>query len=132
MKTSQFLTGSAFALALGIGACTPMTQSAARNAMSDARPDRATLVVENNNWADMTLYLVRDGSRMRLGSAPSMSRSQFVITGAMLNGAGEVRIMADPLGGSRAWTSAPILVAPGNQVRFRLENNVSLSTYAVY
>ena len=128
MRTKQFLTSVAFELAFGVGACTPMT----RNAMSNARSERTTLMVENNNWSDLTLYLVRDGSRHRIGSAPSMTQSVFVISSALLSGTGEIRIMADPIGSRQAWTSQPFMVSPGSKIRFRFENNVNLSTYAVY
>ena len=32
---------------------------------------RTVVHVTNNNWSDMTIYLVRDGSQQRLGSVPS-------------------------------------------------------------
>jgi hypothetical protein len=125
----NYLTSAAFALAFGTVACAPMARNADTGGLGT---ERTTMVVENNNWSDMTVYLLRDGVRTRLGAVSSMSRSTFVLSNAMLAGSGELRVLADPLGSPHKWTSQPILLNPGSQVRFRLENNVSLSTYSVY
>ncbi|MEX2281351.1 MAG: hypothetical protein WEE89_02560 [Gemmatimonadota bacterium] len=129
MRMRNYLTSATFALAVGSVACAPMASHTNAGGMAT---ERTTMLVENNNWADMTVYILRDGVRTRLGAVPSMSRSTFVLSNAMLAGTGELRVMADPLGSPHKWTSQPILLNPGNQVRFRLENNVSLSTYSVY
>jgi hypothetical protein len=126
MSVNMHLLGVALAAVLGSGACAPLTQSAA------GPETRATLLVENNNWADMNVFLVRDGMRTRVGSVPSLSRSLFVLSDAMVGGAGELRLLADPIGSSQVFVSQPIHVQPGQQVRFRLENNVQLSSYSVF
>jgi hypothetical protein len=43
-----------------------------------------------------------------------------------------LRLLADPIGSSQVFVSQPIHVQPGQQVRFRLENNVQLSSYSVF
>ena len=93
--------------------------------------DKTMLVVENNNWADMTMYLIRNGTRMRIGSVPSLGTERFVLSEAMIGGVGDIRILADPIGSSATWLSQPLVVMPGQEVRFRLENNVQLSSYSV-
>ena len=128
MSLRKLMTGAAVAVALTMGACGPANRQAAEQEQSD----RATLLVENNNWQDMTLYLLRDGMRTRLGSVTAMGRGRFVLPAAAVMGSGDVRIVADPLGSSQVWTSQPIHVMPGQHVRFKLENNVHLSSYSVY
>ncbi len=103
-----------------------------RSTQVEDRPtDRSTMVVENNNWSDMTVYILRDGIRTRLGSVPSMGRSSFKLTSALVGGTGELRVLADPMGSAQKWMSQPLLIVPGSQVIFRLENNVQLSTYSM-
>lgn len=128
MITRIYLTRAAFAVAIGLGACAPMTRS---TQVEDRPTDRSTMVVENNNWSDMTVYILRDGIRTRLGSVPSMGRSSFKLTSALVGGTGELRVLADPMGSAQKWMSQPLLIVPGSQVIFRLENNVQLSTYSM-
>jgi hypothetical protein len=120
------LLGAALVAAVGLGACAPLSQGA------ETMDKRTTLIVENNNWADMTVYLVRDGMQSRVGSVPSLSRSRFVLSDALVGGLGEIRLLADPIGSSQRFLSQPIHVLPGQQVQFRLENNVQLSSYSVF
>lgn len=128
MRIQRYLNCAAL-VAVFAGACTPMTRNAGVDGPST---EKTTMVVENNNWSDMTVYILRDGVRTRMGAVPSMGRATFVLSSALVGGTGEIRVQADPLGSSNKWTSQPILIVPGNQVRFRLENNVALSSYSVY
>ena len=127
MSVRKYLTGAALVIAATTGACAPATQTHGVDEFSG----RTTVVVENNNWQDMTLYVLRNGVRARLGSVPALSQARFVLSPTHIAGTGEVRILADPLGSSQKWTSQPINVSPGSEVRFRLENNVQLSSYSV-
>lgn len=129
MSLRKSYLGAAFAVAIGLAGCTPVANS---NKDVEAREDRATIVVENNNWSDMTIYALRDGVRARIGQVTALGRSRFVLPQALTSGTAELRIMADPIGSSQRWVSQPILVLPGQELRFRLENNVNLSSYSVF
>ena len=129
MRIQHYVNYAALTVAIFAGACAPMTRNTGADGVAT---ERTTMVVENNNWSDMTVYILRDGVRTRMGAVPSMGRSTFVLSSALVGGTGEIRVQADPLGSSKKWTSQPILIVPGNQVRFRLENNVALSSYSVY
>ena len=129
MSLRRNLLGAAFVVAVGLGGCAPKQYEASDVA---AMEERATLVVENNNWADMTIYALRDGVRARVGQVTALSRSRFVLPQSVTAGTGELRIMADPIGSAQRWTSQPIVVLPGQELRFRLENNVNLSSYSVF
>jgi hypothetical protein len=121
--------GSALALVVVTTGCGSVNSSAAR---SEVGGEQTTLVVENNNWLDMTVYVVRNGMRSRVGSVPSLSRSKFVLAPSLIGGSGNFRILADPLGSSTGYTSDPIFVTTGQEVRFKVENNLRTSSYAVY
>src|SRR5687768_9327362 len=91
MRMRNHLMSATFALAVGSVACAPMASNTNAGGMAT---ERTTMVVENNNWSDMTVYILRDGVRTRLGAVSSMSRSTFVLSNAMLSGSGELRILA--------------------------------------
>lgn len=90
--------------------------------------ERTEVRVTNNNWSDMTIYLVRDGSQQRLGSVPSQSSHSFVVPTHLLVSAGRVQLMADPIGSSRTFLSPVLLISPGQKAEWQLENMLSLSS----
>ena len=130
MAIQSKLLGVAFIGLIGLVGCTPAVKSVDTGEFPGT--ERTTLTVENNNWQDMTVYVVRDGMKARLGSVAALGRTQFRLPDAMIGGTGELRLMADPLGSTSRFTTQPIVIMPGQRVRFRLENNVQLSSYFVY
>ena len=94
----------------------------------DSTPEKATIRVTNNNWSDMTIYLLRGTERRRLGTVGSNSTGVFQLPEYVLVGSGDIRLLADPLGSTRTYLSPLLLVSPGQQVEWRLENNMSLSS----
>jgi hypothetical protein len=119
----------AVATAATLSACAPVTGQAEFGAPES----QTTLVVENNNWSDMVIYLARGASRARLGSVTSMGTAKFRISDAMAGGGyGEVRIIADPIGSDRTYTSPVINIVPGSQVELYLQNNIQVSSFSVY
>jgi hypothetical protein len=123
----NFLVVAATAAALG--ACAP----AAEQAELGSPESRTTLLVSNNNWSDMVIYLVRGSTRSRLGSVSSMGTARFAISDAMTGGGyGEIRVMADPIGSDRTWTSPVIDIVPGSQVELTVQNHLATSHFAVY
>ena len=126
MGISNLLVAAAAAATLG--ACAPATQHA-RMASAERR---TTLVIENHNWADMVIYVLRGTQRSRVGSVNSMSTARFKLPESVAGTYGELRIQADPIGSRRTYTSPVINVVPGTQVELRLENNISISSFAVY
>jgi hypothetical protein len=62
-----------------------------------------------------------------------MGTAKFKITDAMAGGGyGEVRIMADPIGSERTYTSPVINIVPGSQVELRLQNRIQISSFSVF
>jgi hypothetical protein len=94
-------------------------------------PAGAVVQVANNNWAEMTIYILRGGVRERLGAVTSFTRRTFRLPTHVTATAGEFRLLADPLGSSRAYTSPALVLGPGQVLEWRLENNLSLSTAQV-
>ena len=114
--------------AVALGACAPATEQG----MLGSPEIQTTLVVKNNNWQEVVIYMMRGAMRTRLGSVNSMGSARFKITDTMVNGTGDVRIMADPIGSPGSYTSPAINVVPGAQVELQVQNHISISSFAVY
>src|SRR5919201_500860 len=76
----------------------------------------ATVEVQNQGFADMTIYVLSQGVRVRLGLAGGHSISRFPIPAYVLQGDRLVRFLADPIGGSGEPVSEEIAVDPGDTV----------------
>jgi hypothetical protein len=76
----------------------------------------AMLQVENRGFADMVIYAISGGQRVRLGIATGNSTRAFTIPNTLLRGAGALRFLADPIGGNRTPISEELAVQPGDIV----------------
>src|SRR5512146_1753109 len=74
------------------------------------------LKVENQGFADMNIYVLSEGRRVRLGMVTGNSSATFTIPPDLVGGAREMRFLADPIGGSSRPVSDNISVLPGDQV----------------
>jgi hypothetical protein len=83
-------------------------------------PPRTTIRIENQGFSDMTIYAIRSGQRVRLGTAPGNSNTVFTIPANLIFGATPLRFLADPIGSNRTPVSDEITVQPGDQVRLIL------------
>lgn len=76
----------------------------------------ARLQVENQGFADMVIYAVSGGQRVRLGLATGHSTKSFTIPRYLVQSAGRLRFLADPVGGTRTPVSEEMTVQPGDLV----------------
>ena len=74
------------------------------------------LQVENRGFADMVIYAISGGQRVRLGLANGNSTKSFTIPVTLIRGAGRLRFLADPIGGNRSPISEEMGVQPGDIV----------------
>jgi hypothetical protein len=88
-----------------------------RGSAGGPSPDNsAMLQVENRGFADMVIYAISGAQRIRLGLANGNSTKSFSIPPTLIRGAGPLRFLADPIGGSRSPISEDIVVQPGDVV----------------
>lgn len=87
--------------------------------------------VTNNNWSQVVVYAMRDGTRWRLGEVSTMRTRTFPLDRSMQMGAGGMEILVDPLGSSEAYLTDRITVNPGETIVLHVENNLALSNYSV-
>ena len=92
----------------------------------------ASLQVENHNWLDVTIYVVHDGQRSRLGSATAAGTTAFTLQPTILGQLGTIQLIADPVGAPNGITSPTIVVKPGTRVVWMLQTDLSRSSLSVY
>jgi hypothetical protein len=112
-----------------LAACAP----AAEHARSGQPVDRGTtLMVQNDNWSDVIVYLMRGSARTRIGHVSAMGKAEFKLPAAYVVGVSDVTLQAAPIGSNESYISPPIMVFPGAQVALTVGSALRLSTYAVY
>lgn len=75
-----------------------------------------TLEVDNQNFNDMTVFVVNGGQRIRLGRAPGKSRTSLTIPRGVLTFPREMQFEADPVGARGGPVTNRIWVTPGDRV----------------
>ena len=94
------------------------------------RKNAATQIqVRNHNWMDMTVYAIRNGSRIRVGTVTSGMVERFQLPRGFDLAAGALRLEADPIGSDESFVSGPIAVEVGTVVNWTIENHIALSSY---
>ena len=103
----------AFALLLlGASACKTFSRGS-----DDAEQSQPTVIqVDNQGFLDMNVFAMRSSQRVRLGTAPGNSKTNFTVPSSLVSGLTSLRFVADPIGGRRASVSEEITVAPGDTV----------------
>jgi len=91
-------------------------------------PDHTTLTVQNHNWLDMRVYMVRNGSRVPLGYVTSMNERTFVVPESALGAGGQgARVVVDPVGSRHGWASEALNFVPGDHLEARIQNHLAVS-----
>jgi hypothetical protein len=82
--------------------------------------DKTTVVVDNQNLNEMTIYAYQGTQRMRLGRVRANATTELVIPSSIVSGVVQMRFYAEPMatGGQRSYLSEVIPVQPGDQIDF--------------
>ena len=94
-------------------------------------PDVITISVSNSNPLDMTVYVVNQSMRQRLGTVSTASTQKFTIPLHQISPTGELQLLADPVGSRRTFTSEPIHVFAGQAVEWVLQADLRQSTLTI-
>jgi hypothetical protein len=90
-----------------------------------------TVVVDNHNFAEMDVYVVRAGDILtRLGMVDGESKAQFLVDPSLFP-TGTLGLLARPIGGFGAARSGPIPVGAGETVTFTIEPDLRASMATV-
>ncbi len=84
--------------------------------------EETTVRVDNRNFLDMTIYVLRGSQRVRLGLVNGVSTQIFRIPDNLIFGASSLRFLADPVGGNATPVSQEITIISGDQVQLIIPN----------
>lgn len=102
-----------------LGGCATSGGMAERRAPS---LEPGALIVQNNNWNNMTVYVAQGGDFRRIGEVNGFSTAVFPPTRlGSFGGPGGTFLIARPLAG-RAFRSEPLVFSPGRTVIWTIEN----------
>lgn len=123
--------GLMLAVAFGANGCAEATEGVGDEISPKDVP--TTVRIENNNWSDITVYAIRNGSlKIRLGLVPSMQNRTFALSKSVTVGEARLRLLADPVGSTRAFFSPHFVLWPGDTADWKLQNHLALSSLAVH
>ncbi len=108
------------------------SHSSKKSEPSPGRDAEVSLEVENHNWSDVVIYLLRGGQPDRLGMVTAHSTGTFVFPYRRLSASGNSRLSAYPIGGRSAFNSETLLVQPGQSIKWTLESDLNRSSLVVY
>jgi hypothetical protein len=94
--------------------------------------DAPSVTVQNDNWLDVAVYLVRGASRFRIGTVRSTSTETFRLPSGAHESGSPLRIMADPIGASQGYLTEPVVLGPGQRLELRIASPITISSFAVW
>jgi predicted acyl esterase len=107
------------------------TAGCVKHSVIPDEPDVVTISVSNSNPLDMTVYVVNQSMRMRLGTVSTASTQRFTLQLHQISPTGELQLLADPVGSRRTFTSEPIHVFAGQAVEWIIQADVRQSTLTI-
>ncbi|HEX6370253.1 MAG TPA: hypothetical protein VF006_15140 [Longimicrobium sp.] len=121
----------AVVLACAAGAC-----ASAPGPTDDLHPSVAAALngrveLTNDGHQDMVLYVVRDAVRFRLGYVSRMQTAQFRLPRAEDRASYQVSLVVEPVGGGRAFATAPVVWHPGQTLLARVGRSSTSHTFDV-
>jgi hypothetical protein len=79
--------------------------------------------VENQNFADMDVFIVRGGQRVRLGMVPGLTNRMLMVRPELIGYGAEVQFELHPIGGRGNPLSETISVRPGDVIHLTIPPN---------
>ncbi|HYK82512.1 MAG TPA: hypothetical protein VEU55_05155 [Gemmatimonadales bacterium] len=103
------------ALALSLGGCH-------RRAAPPLNPQaEIALTVENQNFSDMDIFIVRrGGERIRIGMVPGLSSRLFMVRPDVIGYSSDVQFEVHPIGGRANPISETMPVQPGDVIHLTI------------
>lgn len=90
------------------------------------------LQVTNHHWLDITIYVIHDGQRTRIGVAGGSAETRLTLPSRLLGIGRDIQLYGDPIGSLEQTITEVIIVQPGQFIEWLLEANLERSTVAVY
>lgn len=90
------------------------------------------LEFENNNWADVVLYVQHDGRWSRLQLVAAAHTGEITVPAHLLGQGGIFRVAVRRVGGNDSFVSEPISTRTGHTVRLTIESDLQRSSVGVW
>jgi hypothetical protein len=87
--------------------------------------------VRNDNFLDVTVYVMPDGVSHRLGDVTGSSSATLEVPGRLIFAATSLRLMVNPIGSREAYLSEEIFVSPGDLLRLNVASRIQMSSWSV-
>lgn len=110
-------------------ASAPATDDDLHPAVAAASNGRVELT--NDGHQDMVLYVVRDAERYRLGYVSRMQTANFRLPRAGERASYQMSLIVEPVGGGRAFATAPVVWHPGQTLLARVGRSSTSHTFDV-
>src|SRR5437016_12368067 len=95
-----------------------------RAAVEPINPQAEVAVnVDNQNFLDMNVFLVRGGQRIRLGTVPGLTSRILMVRPDLVGYGTELRFELHPIGGRSNPVSETISVRPGDVIQLTIPPN---------
>jgi hypothetical protein len=95
-----------------------------RGAVAPINPRaEVALNVDNQNFLDMNVYLIRSGQRIRIGTVPGLSSRVLMLRPEYVGYGTELRFEVHPIGGRGNPISETISVHPGDVIQLTIPPN---------
>jgi hypothetical protein len=127
MSTTRMLLSLVAVFAAG--ACSSHRQ---RPSAASEPPSDVTLQVTNHNFLDVTVLLLRDGQRIRIGLATGTSSQSFTIPARLIAQTHEIVLLGEAIGSNDRVRTEILTVLPGQRIEWTLESDLRRSSVGVY
>ena len=84
--------------------------------------------VDNQNFNDMNVYYLNRGARWLLGQVNGLSKATLTIPAGLATADARVRLLAEPIGGTRAIVSPLLIVPSGESVYWTIGSDPATSS----
>jgi len=89
--------------------------------------DEIPVQIDNQNFSDMEIYVVKNGQRLLIGQAGGLTKTTLTIRNAA-RGDGRVRLLAEPIGGARPIATPTLIVPQGQSIFWTIGSDLATST----
>jgi hypothetical protein len=110
---------------------TVLAQQTPGKGESQTKVAATTVEITNNNWANVHVYLDRDGFLSPLGYVDSFKTEEFRLPKSAEMAGLDLRLLVVPLASLNVYVSPQLIFAPGDQIRLNVEESLNLSNVSV-
>jgi hypothetical protein len=111
-------------------------ETAATDSVSNDGPDyrnaEITILIRNRHWLDLNIYLMHGRVTERLATATGLSDKVISLPWRRVDGAGTIRLGADPIGQNRGIVTETIQVRRSAVVEWTIESGLRGFQVSVY